>query len=531
MPRSIPEIYVQCKSARSASCSCVNPSASLRLRIAAPSGFRGSVTDVTTYRWFYAWRREYIAYSLCSELTNVHEMAGLLIWQVERSHLWRNLAASATELESASSARGRGIWDIQGVQSLSRLRTEVAGLAKELKRCVCSRGKATVAIFLIISAVALLFLAPGYWVFAVVTFFVTGILAANHVISGDVFRGLVTALAVGGWVRCGYRFWNRIRSKQQQQANWRTEQASLLEAAERRREQASLREAAEQEQKVSAEKKLDALRARRREERQGILNENKELLDQVAEMLASCRAPVLEMLRATKAFSGEDVVRPPELFLLIDIVQIILRIVAASGSDVAVAARLFAGIQIRIEPSIRSDYGINEALQKLREFDASIDRSLKTPAMVPLLASYDKIQGTYLAAKAARTYLSIIESASACCGRSVAVKMIANTYAELLKPFTVSDNWNKNAGQSSTASGGPAGTRAPCANCAQSYRILGLPLKSGPDAVKSKRRAFAEFLHPDQLGSKSEQARRAAEEQLKNVNEACDHILHCQATN
>lgn len=376
------------------------------------------------------------------------------------------------------------------------------------------------AIFLIISAVALLFLVPGYWVFAVVTFLVTGTLATQHVISGDLFSGLLPALAVGGWLRGGYRFWNRLRSNRHE-ANWRKEQASLLEVAE-------------QEQKVSEGKtqaKLVALRALRQKEREGILNENKELLDKVAELLDSCGAPVSEMLRATKAVSGEDVVRPPELFLIVDIMQIILRIGVASGPDMAAVARLFAGIQIRIEPSIRSDYGANEALQKLREFDAKMDNSLKTPAMVPLLASYDKLQGTHLASKAAEIYLLIVEAASACCGSSVAVKMIADTYAELLKPFIVLDKGGRNAGQARTNFSGSTDGRAACANCVRSYRLLDLPMNSGHDEVKAKRRTFAEFLHPDQLGSKSEQARHAAEEQLKNVNEACDHILRCRATN
>ena len=397
------------------------------------------------------------------------------------------------------------------VQSLSWLRAEVAGGL---------RGTAFMAIFLIISAVVLLFLAPGYWVFAVATFLVTGVLATQHVISADMFRGLVVALAVLGWVWRGYRFWHPVRSAQEQ--------------LEERWEQASLREATDPEQTVKTEQrqaKLDAMRARRLAEREGILKENKALLDRVAELLAECSAPVSEILRATKASSGEDVVRPPELFLIVDIMHIILRIGVASGSDMAVVARLFAGVQIRIEPSIRSDYGANEALQKLREFGAKLDNRLEAPAMLPLLASYDKLQGTHLAARAAETYLLVVEAASACCGCSVAVRMIADRYAELLKPFIVSDQGDTNAGKSGATSSGPADRRAACQRCVKSYRILDLPINSGPDAVKSKRRAFVEFLHPDQLGSKTEQARRAAEEQLKNVNEACDHILRDHAAN
>lgn len=143
MPRSMPETYVQCKSAFSASCSCVSPSASLRLRIAAPSGFRGSVTDVTTYRWFYAWSREYIAYSLCSTITNTRDVAarrpgrpegttnGANVQQVQRN--WKVPAVQGNGTFGISrlwpgqefSRQMCVLQQFRCVQSLSRLRTEV----------------------------------------------------------------------------------------------------------------------------------------------------------------------------------------------------------------------------------------------------------------------------------------------------------------------------------------------------------------------------------------------------------------------
>lgn len=47
-PRSIPDMYVQCRPAASASCSCVSPALSLNRLIFSPRGLRGSVTLVTT---------------------------------------------------------------------------------------------------------------------------------------------------------------------------------------------------------------------------------------------------------------------------------------------------------------------------------------------------------------------------------------------------------------------------------------------------------------------------------------------------
>jgi hypothetical protein len=89
-----------------------------------------------------------------------------------------------------------------------------------------------------------------------------------------------------------------------------------------------------------------------------------------------------------------------------------------------------------------------------------------------------------------------------------------------------------NAANSRSSSGGASnssvgGNFPKCEKCIESYRILDLQPEAGRDEVKAKRRIFAEFLHPDKLGNKSEQARRAAEQQLKNINEACDQILRC----
>jgi len=65
IPRSTPDMNVQCSPALSASCSCVKPSASRRLRIVCPKGFLGSVIGSSTHRCFRFQPGEYIVYSLC----------------------------------------------------------------------------------------------------------------------------------------------------------------------------------------------------------------------------------------------------------------------------------------------------------------------------------------------------------------------------------------------------------------------------------------------------------------------------------
>ena len=65
IPRSTPEMNVQCNPALSASCSCVNPSVSRRTRIVCPRGFLGSVIGTSTHRCFRFRLGEHTVYSLC----------------------------------------------------------------------------------------------------------------------------------------------------------------------------------------------------------------------------------------------------------------------------------------------------------------------------------------------------------------------------------------------------------------------------------------------------------------------------------
>src|SRR5258708_2859525 len=72
-PRSMSEMYVQCRPDASASCSCVSPALCLSCLILRPRGFRGSVTLVTTPRYFPLYRPEYIAYRLYHQIGNFLE--------------------------------------------------------------------------------------------------------------------------------------------------------------------------------------------------------------------------------------------------------------------------------------------------------------------------------------------------------------------------------------------------------------------------------------------------------------------------
>jgi hypothetical protein len=56
--------------------------------------------------------------------------------------------------------------------------------------------------------------------------------------------------------------------------------------------------------------------------------------------------------------------------------------------------------------------------------------------MVSLLALHDKMENTLHAAKAAATYLFIVSAVSEHCKGSIAAKVVADAYRELLTPYT-----------------------------------------------------------------------------------------------
>lgn len=377
-------------------------------------------------------------------------------------------------------------------------------------------------VLLPVSAIALLFLAPGYWIFAMAMYIVIAVLSYNQMISNGLAFNLAIILAAIGWLKVGNKFWRRREgdvappppapSPSDNASGRRGLEEPFVGETEWNKEQVKKRQ---EERKLQAEYRR-------------VQTDNKELLDKVAELILSCGPQAAEMMRAAKALHGLEIVQTERLVQM-DISQILVRIAEASGLGVEAVTGLYFGIQIRIGQDGLRDYTLLGARNDLRDVDTSGE--LAKQSMVLLLAAYDQMQGTHLASIVAETYLSIVEAAIARCGTSLAVKMVADAYDASLRRYIVEKSRAESNARASAASGGPADRRAACEHCVKSYRILGLPLNSVPDAVKSKRRTFAEFLHPDQLGSKTEQARHAAEEQLKNVNEACDHILRCRATN
>jgi hypothetical protein len=105
--------------------------------------------------------------------------------------------------------------------------------------------------------------------------------------------------------------------------------------------------------------------------------------------------------------------------------------------------------------------------------------------------------------------------------------MVADEYVRLLRPY-IHESGGRGYAGNSDASGSHSNRKPACEKRNKAFGLLDLSLDALPDDVREKRRAWAEVLHPDQLGSKREGARKAGEEQLKTINSACDHILQCR---
>jgi hypothetical protein len=148
--------------------------------------------------------------------------------------------------------------------------------------------------------------------------------------------------------------------------------------------------------------------------------------------------------------------------------------------------------------------------------------------MVSLLAEYDTQRGTNLASKAASAYSSILSAVYDHFDGSLAVKMVADKYTQLLSPYIHDNNGNEYVGNSSSSVSGNSNRKSACEKCIKAFALLDLPLGASDEEVSSKKRAFAELLHEDRLGAMSDSARRIAQEQHRGINGACDHILTCR---
>jgi len=155
------------------------------------------------------------------------------------------------------------------------------------------------------------------------------------------------------------------------------------------------------------------------------------------------------------------------------------------------------------------------------------------PFAVTLLGVYDQMHGTRLAAKAAEIFCALVRVACTADHKlTLAARLVQEEYLRLLRPYL--SHTDNEAGERSAGGGARGGTNgkstdaAPCSKCVGAYGLLELPFGAGEDEVRKVKTKSNRDLHPDGWANEGERGKRVAEEQLKGINGACDHLLRCR---
>jgi hypothetical protein len=288
----------------------------------------------------------------------------------------------------------------------------------------------------------------------------------------------------------------------------------------RAREEESRREWEEKEEKRLEADRRTLAEARKREQlrTKQFRTENSDVFAGISDLLSTCTAPAAEIMRAAGAIDGTDIVMTPEAVVWMDIGFILVSFSKTDSQGDAYIKRLWSEVTLKIKPT---------GIDGVPPLSVVKNRGVKQLNMIFFLAEYDKQKGTSLSSKAASTYLSSVSAVSNHCEGSLAAKIVTDAYIELLRPYAHESGRGGYAGNSN-ASCSKSARKSLCEVCAKDFELLGLRFGATEDEVKQRRRACAEVLHPDQLGSKSKMARDAAEQQLKSINAACDRVLLCR---
>lgn len=346
----------------------------------------------------------------------------------------------------------------------------------------------------ILSCVVLLLIAPLY---AIVGFC---ILLAS--ISGQdlTIQNCATFLIVGYvWCftkLCGYALNDSAKNEKRAR-----ETEKIAREAESRRVQE------DEEQKVQQAKNRKQAKFRKG---------NKEIFACISELISFSQTPFDEMRRVVNAAGGGDYELDSQDVVRADIARILVAFRDTEAAEDTYLETLWEEIVEHISPS--------DIVNSLFEIE---NMGIEIPLMLPVLNNYDKLQNTTFASKAASTYLSIVSSVFNRCEGSLAAKVVAGTYTELLRPYIHESGGGGYAGNSN-ASGSKSARKSVCEKCVKGYQLLDLPFGASKDEVKQKRDALANVFHADHTGGMSKRTRDIAEEQLKRINVAYPHILKCR---
>ncbi len=263
-------------------------------------------------------------------------------------------------------------------------------------------------------------------------------------------------------------------------------------------------------------------RETRRRKAQAEASKHQPLFDRFSALISTC-SPSWEQLRRTAdALYGIRINASLRDAFKADTLNVVRAFSAANGKLSRPLTQLFVAVS-RIWDQRQ---GIKS---RIEEIDLTGGKEISLPATIHGLQKCDDVMGTNHCGEWASAFSALICSASSCCQESIAVSATKQRFHSMLEPYLEESEPSGQAAGSddSGKTEEPLAESAMCSECARAYELLELPYGSGRAQVAEARRELAKKFHPDVWGE--QRGSRAAEEQLKRANAACDHLIRCQA--
>jgi len=233
---------------------------------------------------------------------------------------------------------------------------------------------------------------------------------------------------------------------------------------------------------------VSALRDRQRK-RQQREQENLKLSSAFEAFITTCEEPWDELMRTGAAFGGSDLDFIETVKC--DVLQILHSILVSSGEATFDSLeQLCLAVFAKLEPEkFPAPVECGSAIR----FNES--EGVSVPIAVKSLSFYGKIlkQSGSFDAIAASTYHSLVIAASECFPYSRPLKIVKDSYLDLLNPYLRKDGREGHAGRS-TSSGSKSASGTECEKCVKGYQLLDLPFGASKGEVKQKEMRWLKFF-------------------------------------
>jgi hypothetical protein len=264
-------------------------------------------------------------------------------------------------------------------------------------------------------------------------------------------------------------------------------------------------------------------RKERRLEREGsaAIRKHKDIVERLATLISDCSSAWEQAVRAASALNASSLSRSLPDIVKHDVLQILSGFSAANGDVTAQLGKLFQALSRAWKLKLT----LRESTDQIGVFDRE---RISVPNTVRVMHGCDQLLGNSFPELWADLFSSIVSVAATCCEDSFAVTALSKEYANLLEPYRKRSTDDERASHWNGSGYGnlPDAEASSCSKCASGYDLLELPFGAGRDAVIDAKREMAKNLHPDVWLNK--RGARVAEEQLKRINAACDHLLQCR---